>query len=158
MAVICLGGGLFNAGERVHNLFLEKYFLELRHIVILPQRRALRFFSVDHFDVAGIVEDCKEMCTDKNIVYVGNADGADADSGTCVEYGMAIIATGRAIMYRTDFRTAEEKEVGVNAMLKAKGTIFIYHPCFVTETSEIEPYYRSLAPRIHKAIQSFNID
>ncbi len=128
MAKIYLAGGLFNAGQRLHNLFLEKYLRELGHEVILPQREAVKFFDRDHFDTAGIVEGCKQSVTNPDNVYVGSADGADADSGTAIEYGLAIASAGRAIVYRTDFRTAEEKELGANAMFRVKGTIFVYHP------------------------------
>ena len=153
MITIYLAGGLFNAAERLHNLFLEKYLKESGYNVILPQREALKFFNTDHFDVGGIVEDCRQSCINPSHIFVGSTDGADADSGTCVEYGMAITATGKAIVYRTDFRTAEEKELGVNAMLKADGTIFIYHPCFFTELEQVESYYKELAQKIHEVIQ-----
>lgn len=154
MAIIYLAGGLFNAAERLHNLFLEKALAELGHDVILPQREALKFFDKDknQFDVASIVENCKQSCTDSNKVYVGSADGPDADSGTSVEYGMAIVSTGKAITYRTDFRTAEEKELGINAMLKARGTTFVYYPCFFTELNQVASYYKELAFKIHEAI------
>lgn len=153
MLTIYLAGGLFNAAERLHNLFLEKHLKELGYNVILPQREALKFFDIGHFDVSGIVEDCKQSCTNHRHIFVGSADGADADSGTCVEYGMAIITTGKAIVYRTDFRTAEEKEIGVNAMLKAKGTSFVYHPCFFTKLEQVEAYYKELSQKIHEVIQ-----
>jgi nucleoside 2-deoxyribosyltransferase len=153
MPTIYLAGKLFNVAERLHNLFLEKYLKELGYNVILPQREALKFFDADHFDVGGIVKDCRQACTNRKHIFVGNIDGADADSGTCVEYGMAITATGKAIVYRTDFRTAEEKELGVNAMLKVDGTTFIYHPCFFTELTQVETYYKELAQKIHGVIQ-----
>lgn len=152
MATIYLAGGLFNAAERLHNLLLEKYLKALGHKVILPQREALRFFNGKVFDVAGIVASCRQQCTNRDNVYVGSVDGPDADSGTAVEYGMAIISTGRAIVCRTDFRTAPEKEVGVNAMFKAEYTEFIYEPCFFTELDQVEAYYEGLASRIDKAI------
>ncbi len=151
---IYLAGGLFNAGQRLHNLFLAKYLRELGHAVILPQVEALQFFHGDRFDVAGVVESCRQACQSSENIFVGSADGADADSGTCVEYGIAITSAGTAIIYRTDFRTAEEKEVGVNAMLKARGTIFIYHPCFIADLNQVEGYYRELARKIHEAVLS----
>lgn len=46
MKKIYLAGGLFNAGERLHNLHLEKAFKDLGYDVILPQREALRHFDV----------------------------------------------------------------------------------------------------------------
>ncbi len=152
MATIYLAAGLFNAGERLHNLFLEKFLKKLGHKIILPQREALKFFDGKQFNVDDIVENCKQSCINPKHICVACADGADADSGTAVEYGMAIISSGRAIVYRTDFRTAEERELGVNAMLKAKGTNFIYHPCFFTELDEVNSYYEELSRKIHEKI------
>lgn len=149
-----LCGGLFNAGERLHNLFLEKHLKGMGYEVILPQREALKFFDGEKFDLAGIVNSCQENCIVKDIIFVGCIDGADADSGTCVEYGMAIAATGRAIVYRTDMRTALDREVGLNAMLNAQGTQLIYFPCFTTQLHEVEIYYASLAQKIHEAVQN----
>lgn len=154
MKIVYLAGGLFNAGERLHNLYLEKYLKALGYKVILPQREALKFFGGDVFVIPLIVEDCKQSCTNPENICVVSSDGADSDSGTCVEYGMAIIATGRAVVYRTDFRTAQERELGVNAMLKAKGTSFIYHPCFFVELEQVDTYYKDLAQEIHRAIQA----
>lgn len=154
METLYLGGGLFNAGERLRNLYLEKFLKEFGYKIILPQREALKFFNGESFDIPSIVESCFNSCANTENIFIGNLDGADSDSGTCVEYGIAIKATGRAIVYRTDFRTAEEKEVGVNAMLKAKDTIFIYEPCYFTDLSEVDEYYRNLARKIHEAIQS----
>lgn len=153
---IYLAGGLFNAGERLHNLYLEKWLKHRGHEVVLPQREALNFFKNGLFDVKGIVKDCKEKSCDPNSIYVGSADGADADSGTAVEYGMAIIATGQAIVYRTDFRTAIERELGVNAMLCAEGTQFIYEPCFFTELEQVDNYYIKLAKAIDDTILRIN--
>lgn len=156
MAKIYLAGGLFNAGERLHNLFLEKFLQELGHTIILPQREALKFLDKNsHIDLDAVAEDCRKHCEGESVVYVGNIDGADADSGTCVEYGIAITVAGAAIVYRTDFRTDTAKEVGVNAMLKLKGTMFIYHPCFFTEMGdEVKNYYRELAKKIDEAVQA----
>ncbi len=149
---IYLAGGLFNAAERVHNLNLEKHLKNLGYEVILPQREALKHFDGKGFDVQGIVESCADTCSDIQNLFVGSADGPDSDSGTCVEYGIAIISTGRAIVYRTDFRTAEDRELGVNAMLKAKGTTFIYEPCYITELDQVDSYYQKLAEKINEAI------
>ena len=98
MRTLYLAGGLFNAGERLHNLYLEKYLKRLGYEIILPQREALRFFKDGLFDVADLVKDCRDSITNPRHLYVGNADGADADSGTCVEYGMAITSSRQAIV------------------------------------------------------------
>jgi nucleoside 2-deoxyribosyltransferase len=150
--LIYLAGGLFNAGERLHNLYLERELKKLGHEVILPQRRALDFFSDGKFDTCAIVADCAKLCADPNILYVGSLDGADSDSGCSVEYGITITATGRAVVYRTDFRTAEDHELGVNAMFNAQRTILIYLPCLFTDLGEVDNYYRELSWKIHEAI------
>ncbi|MFH1236189.1 MAG: nucleoside 2-deoxyribosyltransferase [Parcubacteria group bacterium] len=147
-----LAGGLFNAGERLHNLYLEKHLRNLGYVTILPQREALKFFSEGRFDIAGIVADCMQSCANPANLYVGNSDGADSDSGTAVEYGIAITATRAVIVYRTDFRTALENELGVNAMMRAEGTKLIYEPCFFTELDQVDAYYANLAQKIHLAV------
>jgi nucleoside 2-deoxyribosyltransferase len=150
---IYLAAGLFNAAERLHNLHLEKHLKMLGYEVILPQREALKHFTNELFDTKGVVAESRAFCKDHRNIYVGSSDGADADSGTAVEYGIAITATGKAVVYRTDFRTDLEKEVGMNAMLTAEGTEFVYEPCFFTELTEVDAYYANLAQGIHEAIQ-----
>jgi len=158
MKKIYLAGGLFNAGERLHNLNLEKYLIELGYEVKLPQREALKAFNGKNFDVKAIVKSCRESSSDPEYVFVGNADGADSDSGTCVEYAFSIASTGRAVIYRTDFRTALDRELGINAMLTGEGTEFVYEPCFFTELEQVEPYYKGLAKKIHEAINKLSSD
>lgn len=79
------------------------------------------------------------------------------DSGMSVEYGIAIISTGKAIVYRTDFRTAPDRELDLNAMLTAEGTTFIYEPCYITELSQVDSYYAKLAKQIHDAISALTL-
>ena len=148
-----LAGGLFNAGERLHNLYLEKYLKELGYKVILPQREALKNFDGESFDTMAIVKSCRDACSDPQNLFVGNADGADSDSGTCVEYGIAIASVGKAVVYRTDFRTALDKELGVNAMLTGEETIFVYEPCYLTDLGQADSYYAELARKIDSTIR-----
>lgn len=158
MATIYLAGGLFNAGERLHNLYLEKHLKLLGHQVILPQREAEKFSNGKGFDLDKLVANCQEQSSERKNIYVGSIDGADADSGTSIEYGVAITSTGRAIIYRTDFRTSLEKEVGVNGMFHAKGTEFIYEPCFFTELEQVEEYYQMIASKIHERVLKLESD
>lgn len=148
-----LAGGLFNVGERVRNLCLARVLKTLGYEVIVPQLEALKHVSGDKFDLEAVREECRQQCTDPSVLFVGCADGSDVDSGTCVEYGTAIQATGRAIWYRTDFRTDMEREVGVNAMLNLKGTVFLYHPCFLTDLQAGPRYYEELAALIDEAVK-----
>jgi nucleoside 2-deoxyribosyltransferase len=150
---VYLAGGLFNAGQRLQNLCLERALRDLGYEVVLPQREALKFSKNGAFDLPAIVADCQAHCTDRETVFVGSTDGLDADSGTCVEYGMAIVATGRAVIYRTDIRTALDREIGINAMLTAPKTTVVFEPCGIAELSEIEPYFATLARSIDAAIR-----
>jgi len=150
-----LAGGLFNAGERLHNIYLEKALVELGHEVILPQKEAVKHFSSEGIpDLDAIVRECISSCKDNNVLFVGCLDGADADSGTSVEYGIAIAKTGRAVLFRTDFRTDMDKEVGINAMFKGERSVLVYEQAVFTELSEVEGYYKNLAMRISEAVQS----
>ena len=157
--LLYLAGGLFNAGERFHNLLIEKHLVELGYKVVLPQREALKFQRRDgSFDLKAIVQDCARYCRDDEVFVVACVDGPDADSGTAVEYGMAMATTGRAVVYRTDFRTSQDEgsEAGVNAMLRATGSLFVYAPCFATTLAEIDIYYAGLAKALHSHISSLS--
>jgi len=92
-----LAGSLFNAAERRHNAILENSLkscaleegISLK--ITAPQRTALnRFISNEKgFDVNGIVKDCMYDSAGHDVILC-NLDGADADSGTSVEYGIAL--------------------------------------------------------------------
>ena len=144
--------------------------------VTSPQRTALRRFisPEEGFNVQGIVSDCVQDSANHDVILC-NLDGTDADSGTSVEYGIALgqqvayeriqnlarqknretleIKVPKIITYRTDFRTAPDKEVGVNAMLTEEGTTHIYFPCFGVEIEEIQTFYKELASKIVKEIK-----
>lgn len=152
MKLIYLAGRLFNAGERLHNLYLEKYLKQLGYSVVLPQREAAKFFDGKTFNMDALVQDCMMHSANRKSICIANIDGPDADSGTAFELAVAIVSTGRAVVYRTDFRTDMDKELGVNAMLRAPGTHFVYDPCFFTKLEEVDSYYWGLAQRIHQAI------
>lgn len=153
MMTLYLAGGLFNAAERLHNLYLEKHLKELGYTVILPQREALKHLGDTDFDIDSLRNECREFCNDSHILYVGCIDGPDADSGTAVEYGIAITATYKAIVYRTDFRTSQKHEIGINAMFGLQDTEIVIHPCYFTELEHVDAYYRVLAVSIHRAVQ-----
>ena len=172
---IYLAGGLFNAAERAHNSRLEKGLIETARSrginlkTTLPQRTALRRYIPEEkrFDVAGIVADCEIDAASHDYILC-NLDGADADSGTAVELGIARgqrIAYWRfkntpdqmplmpeMITYRTDFRTALDRELGVNAMLQPAGSTLIYHPCFAVNLGEFDKFYEELSSKIVEVI------
>jgi nucleoside 2-deoxyribosyltransferase len=176
-------GGLFNVGERLHNSLLEKKLKstadsnEIDLHITLPQRTALNRFisSKKGFDVNGIVYDCMQDAAGHDFILC-NLDGPDADSGTSSEYGIALgqkiafeklnnesndlsnLNVPKIITYRTDFRTDPKKEVGVNAMLKAQETSYIYYPCYVIEFEGFEKFYSELAKKIIEEILSLKRD
>jgi nucleoside 2-deoxyribosyltransferase len=147
MYTFYLAGGLFNSAERLHNLKLEKALIELGHKVILPQRRAQAFFHEGRFKLREMVEDCLTQCSDLNHIFIGNIDGTDADSGTAVEFGIAKAKGLKTILYRTDFRTHIETEVGVNGMFQLADNI-IYFPAIFTDLDEVTSFYKTLAEKI----------
>lgn len=151
---IYLAGGLFNAGERLHNLYLEKALKELGYKVILPQREDLKHCdSKKGFDLPSIAEDYIQPCPDTQNIFVGNLDDAGSDSLTRIKNRATVQSTKRAIYYLTDLRTNTEKEVVVNARLYRGGeTVFIYDPCHFTELDQVESYYQGLAEKINEVI------
>lgn len=161
--VIYGAGPLFNIASRLHNLFLERELTILGYVVVLPQREALNYFDGQKFNVMGICDDCEEKAMTTQVI-LANIDGADADSGTSEEVGVARATKMLAekfpvipwnpiiICVRTDFRTDLEKEIGYNAMFK-KADKLIYKPAFVGTLEEAAVFYRELAQEIHLAIQ-----
>ncbi|TSC73437.1 MAG: Uroporphyrinogen III synthase HEM4 [Parcubacteria group bacterium Gr01-1014_70] len=153
MKKLYLAGGLFNAGQQMHNLYLEKYLTELGYKIILPQREALKFSAGKQFDLRAVGADCQRYAADTETVCVVNADGPDADSGGAVEYGIAVTKKGSAVVYRTDIRTTSENGSGINIMLQLKGSIIVRFPALLRELDEIPAYYCALAQKIHEAIE-----
>ncbi len=149
---IYLAGGLFNIADRRRNIALALALQTLDHgrEIIIPQIEAERFRipATERFVLTAVQEDCLKHCADKDNVCVACLDGSDVDSGTAFEFGYAMAKTGRVIGFRTDFRTDEASEVGVNAMFKGKGAAFIYFPCFEAALQGLEDFYLKLARRI----------
>ena len=149
-----MAGDLFNAGTRFHNMHLGKALEKLGWKIILPQKEALAFQNPNGtFDIGAVVADCRQKSSDKKNLTVANTDGTDGDSGTSIEVGHALSSTGRAVIYRTDFRFDPVHEVGLNAMYRDPQAEFVYHPCFVTDIAELEKYYDELALKIDEAIK-----
>ena len=153
---IYLAGGVFSLAERFHNAKLGAILAELyRYKVILPQKRATLFMKDGVLLHEDIAEDCLLQCVGSKRIFVGCIDGPDADSGTAFECREAVVKTGRAIVYRTDIRTAPEKELGMNLMFRAKGVKVIYLPCYAASLGELTAFYRTLASRINTKIKTF---
>lgn len=112
---IYLAGPLFTIGERKFNSDLSAAIraLDPDAEIVLPQEYASRiihepaFCSIMYTHAIRSIEECD--------VIVAVADGADADSGTCVEIGYAK-AKGKSIVgVRTDLRPSEDD--GLNLMV-----------------------------------------
>lgn len=112
---IYLAGSLFTLAERRFNQELGLAIQELaKEIeVILPQIETGKMSGRPDF-----VEKAFRFClqsVDECDAVVGILDGADADSGTCVELGYAYARGKPIIGLRTDFRLSEDR--GLNLMV-----------------------------------------
>jgi nucleoside 2-deoxyribosyltransferase len=138
-----MAGPLFSAADRTHNLKLAAYLTFEGYDCILPQETKL-------INLKEIAEQCFNSCSSSDIV-LANLDGPDADSGTSMEVGIALALHPRPIVigYRTDFRTAIDKEVGINAMFKLVDHI-VYMPSWniVDYIKQSDEFYRALADSI----------
>lgn len=156
---VYLAGPLFGIADRHHNLLLAKELEPLGYIVILPQKEAMRFFKDGKFNLDAVSESCLQDAIYRDVV-VANIDGPSADDGTSIEVGMAIISqrskTGSSpkrplvICVRTDFRTAMDREVGINSMFSLAK--IIYKPAFINSLEEADNFYKELAREIDSVI------
>lgn len=152
---IYLAAPLFGIADRHHNLLLARELEKLGYLVILPQREALKRFDGQKFDLKGVREDCKQDSINSKVV-VANLDGTDADSGTSLEVGMALVNKPMVIGVRTDFRTDLEKEIGINGMFGLTDKI-IYKPAFVVNSlKEVAKFYEELAKEIDRTIKELS--
>lgn len=112
---IYLAGSLFTLAERRFNQELGLAIQELANDieVILPQVETGKMSGEPDF-----VDKAFHFCLqsiDECDAVVGILDGADADSGTCVELGYAYARKKPIIGLRTDFRLSEDR--GLNLMV-----------------------------------------
>src|ERR1044071_6317631 len=111
---IYLAGALFTLAERSFNIELATALTDvIEHAeVLLPQRDTQNLPPGPDFR-----ERAFRYClngVDTCDVLVAMIEGADVDSGTCVEVGYAFAKRKRIIGVRTDFRESEDR--GVNLM------------------------------------------
>lgn len=157
---IYLAGPLFGIADRHHNLLLARELERLGYLVHLPQKDAIDFFDGQKFDLTAISINCKKRSVESDVV-VANIDGPDADSGTSLEVGMAILASTAStikkkplvICVRTDFRTNREEEIGVNGMFNLADRV-IYMPAYVNSPEEVKQFYKNLAKKIDGFIKA----
>jgi nucleoside 2-deoxyribosyltransferase len=116
---IILLGPLFTQAERVWNRILKAAIEgkgNTEYHVVLPQDEAEKFVKKTRIDYDGIVKECLKNAETFDVA-VAILDGADADSGTCVElaWRKGRDATLPTVGVRTDFRQGEDR--GLNAMI-----------------------------------------
>lgn len=124
MTTIILLGPLFTQAQRMWNRMLKTAIEEKSRYeckVILPQDEAKKFIANNRIDYDGIVKECLENAESMDVA-VAVLDGADADSGTCVElaWRKGRDATLPTVGVRTDFRQQGETD-GLNAMVRRGG-------------------------------------
>lgn len=132
---VYLAGPLFTVAERQFNVELAQAIsIQYEHIrFILPQEHAQLIagtpsFSRDMFEHAiRSVSVCDAM--------LAILDGADADSGTCVEIGYAGALHKPIVGLRTDLRPSEDN--GVNLMISNMCRGFLWMPSTDITTSAI---------------------
>lgn len=122
-------GPLFTQGERAWNRQVAAALEEAGHSVFLPQNavQALETLAADtifRIDIDG-VRSAEAL--------VAILDGADADSGTCFECGLAYALGIPIIAVRTDFRAGGDGLPGqalstINLMLSQAASSIVHVP------------------------------
>jgi nucleoside 2-deoxyribosyltransferase len=126
---IYLAAPLFTQAERAWNKLLATSLTKLGHEVFLPQEsigglETLEARAIFGIDVAGVR-------AAEAVVAV--LDGADADSGTCFECGLAFGIGTPIVAVRTDFRGGGDALPGqklatVNLMLAEAASEIVHRP------------------------------
>lgn len=115
MTTIYLAGPLFSLAEREFNRRLADAIVELKPNVqiVLPQDQA-DWLSSGHNSAILVFQDCIHHI-DRSHLVLAILDGADADSGTCIELGYAYARGIPIIGIRTDPRALQDR--GLNLMV-----------------------------------------
>ena len=113
---IYFAGALFSMAEKVFNETLKNELLKLKPDlqILLPQDEAKKIFGDPDFENK-VFQSCVEGVKEADLILC-ILDGPDADSGTCIELGLAYQQGKRIIGVRTDFRASEED--GLNIMVR----------------------------------------
>lgn len=145
---IYLAGPLFTLAERQFNealaLAIQKLAKDIE--VILPQVETEKMSGKPDF-----VEKAFRFCLksiDECDAVMGVLDGADADSGTCIELGYAYARNKPIIGMRTDFRLSEDR--GLNLMVPNICTWFIKKSSM---TANIDKIAKMIINALHKIIK-----
>ena len=135
---IYLAGPLFTQAERSWNLRFAGLISSAGHSVFLPQAEVLAIETLDaetifRLDVDGV------RSSDAVIAVL---DGADPDSGTSFECGLAFALGLPIVIVRTDFRAGGDalpgqKLVTVNLMLAQAATAVVNQPSPIGSLDEL---------------------
>jgi nucleoside 2-deoxyribosyltransferase len=132
---VYLAAPLFGAGEREFNTRLANSIVagapEIH--VILPQDEAPRLLTTPQF-AERMFSFCLETI-DRVDAVVAVLDGADTDSGTCVECGYAFARGVPIVGIRTDLRQSEVR--GLNLMVSGVCRHLLYEPRHGITTEQI---------------------
>jgi nucleoside 2-deoxyribosyltransferase len=127
MKTIYFAAPLFTLAERRLNEQLSEELKKLLNdevFIILPQTFSLKF-PKDNRWFLNLFNECIKGIEACDIV-VAILDGADSDSGTCVELGYAYAKNKPVIGIRTDFRASEDR--GLNLMVSHVCTDLLLEP------------------------------
>jgi nucleoside 2-deoxyribosyltransferase len=115
MMNVYLAGPLFTLAEQTFNLELARNIenIDSKLTLVLPQLKNKELQKSEHV-THDIFNYCVEMVNQCHLL-VAILDGADADSGTCIEMGLAYAQGKPIIGVRTDFRSLEDR--GLNLMV-----------------------------------------
>jgi nucleoside 2-deoxyribosyltransferase len=144
---IYLAGPLFTVAERDFNARLAATLRHAKHEVFVPQemeQRAKTAREVFEGDVAAI---------DGSDVVLANMDGPDPDSGTCWECGYAYARRKTIMLFRTDFRSAEDLGMApFNLMLSASAKACLD----LAKNADAPADFATVATRIIDALAALN--
>jgi nucleoside 2-deoxyribosyltransferase len=112
---VYIAGPLFTLAERRFNHDLASTIKTMANdiTVILPQQETAKMAEMPNFHKKVFLYCLQEI--DECDTLVAILDGADADSGTCIELGYAYARGKPIIGVRTDFRISEDR--GLNLMV-----------------------------------------
>ena len=126
---IYLAGPLFTTAEREFNTRLAQILRGAGHEVFLPQEQEARDSP------ARAIFETDVQAIDAADVVVASMDGPDPDSGTCWECGYAYARKKPIVLFRTDFRAADELgKAAYNLMLTECATRSLALPLADTAT------------------------
>lgn len=132
---IYVAGPLFTLGERTFNHRLAESLRQRLPgtMVVLPQEYAATIESHPDF-IRRMFSHCFRTILRCDAI-VAVLDGADADSGTCIELGFAYAMKKTIVGIRTDTRSSEDR--GLNLMVSGVCRELIAVPSAVADIDQL---------------------